>query len=625
MELKSKNIRLPHIFYLGIFLIPFLYNPWGGANPYEITKHGFLLTFIGLCGLVGIFLVLKKREFTFPYNKIAYLVIGLWGVSYLLSQLFSITPMESFWGTYERFQGTFSHIYFLVHFLLCLWIFRNQKLQTVFFHFILWSGVLLSIYGILQFFGADPLRSSMKTIFGERIFATLGGPNFFGQFLIFPITIGGFFITEKIREKKWLGCSILSCTFLLMLGALMLTLNRASLLGLFISGIFVFILWLMKKNYRRALWLSIGSIAVVCILASGFLKLSSFDFRSLSSRFILWSTAVSAIQDHVLIGSGLETISERIVPLLPKDIYEFEPLTHIPDRSHNEFLDIFLARGLLGAVLYIINIAFLIWIFIRRKLKTTEAKIAFFGIVAYTISVQFGFSMTTHIIVLLAFWAVLLISTLNWQQRTLRIAIPTKMILAVVLLLFSYFSFAQSYSRIATDSLFTKAIHAYFQDEQKGLEVFDKAISYSPYYIYPLSSVFTFYQDIAFSNPQIVLRLETYANRAFSIAPRNFQARFMLGEVEFWKGNYEKAEKIFAEVMHDVPTWPNGWYVWGSLEFKKQRHEKAIAAFEKLKTLAPPYQEWNSERQRLFRISNFFYFDGMEMLRKITDIREHAR
>lgn len=608
---------MPYILYLGIFLIPFLYNPWGGANPYEIAKHAFLLGFVGLSSLIFIIILWRKSQFSFYYNKVIFWVLSLWGFSYILSQIFGVAPIESFWGSFERFHGTLTYIYYAIHILLCLIIFRREHVQQIFFYILFYSGLILGIYGISQFFGFDPLRFSEKTLFGDRVFATLGSPNFLGQFLIFTIIAGWYF---ALHTKRIISKIFYIFADVVMLSALYLTYNRASWLGLFVAFLIGAILWFRHyyntPTAKRKIFI-VAAFLVIIIGGLGFhtySKLRYADTRSLNSRFILWSSALSASYDQLLFGSGLETISERLMPKIPKELYHFESLNHIPDRTHNEILDILLTRGLLGVALYLVSVGFLLWILWKKKLHTPMEYAVFLTIVAYTISVQFGFSMTSHIITLLAFWAILLISTLEWRQINLRPGASTKVIYSIVLLLFSIFSFSESGNRLATDNLFPEAIHAYFQDEKKALSVWSKLISHSPYYIYPFNSIFILYQDFAFDHPEILPQLKQYTQSVSGISPRHFQAQLMRAQVNFWEGDFDEAEMQFAAVMNTVPSWPWGWYVWGKSEFKAKRFGAAITAFEHLRRVAPPYETWDSERQRIFQISNFFFFEGMRML-----------
>ena len=155
MALKLKFGFLS-LFYLAIFFVPAVFNPFGGANPYEMAKQSFLFLAIGIFLLLVIVKLWRARETKLFFNKTVFSIFGLWILSYALSTIFSTAPIESFWGTYDRLQGFLTSAYYGIHFLICLQLFRDEKFTRAFFVVTILAGVFVSVYAVMQKFFPDP-------------------------------------------------------------------------------------------------------------------------------------------------------------------------------------------------------------------------------------------------------------------------------------------------------------------------------------------------------------------------------------------------------------------------------------------------------------------------------------
>lgn len=612
LDIFKKNSA--EILYLLVFLIPLAVSPWGGVNHYEVFKQGFFVAFLGAVALILAISLVRRRRMRIPFHPAVFIVLGLWVLSYVISQIFSIAPLQSFWGTYQRLQGTFIHIYYGIHLLLCLWIFGEEKIRKLFLHLIFWVGVTVSGYGIYQFLeGLLPKNAageiSMPTIFGDRIFSTMGNPNFLGQFLIFPIFIALSFGFEKLRNKRWLPASLYIFTLAIMASALWLTHNRASMLGIAVGGI----IWLALNLPKYKKWIFTASGIGIVVMA--LIILPRLDTRSMSSRVILWQTSLrAAVSTQVFFGSGLETITERLMPILPKEIYVYESMNHMPDRAHNEALDILLTRGIFGLILYLIPIGFLIWSIWKNRISSLAARVAASSILAYLVSMVFGFSVTPHVIILLGFWALLLNETLTIRKLKLKVNWAISLIIFMALISFAFLSMRNSYDRVRADVDFSKGISAFLYENPEALNVFENAISFAPNYRYWYESLFIFYENLTEAEKVSIDRFSKFAERTQNISPTLFYGKFLAAQVEFWKGDYAEGEMLFANALERAPAWARGWYVWGIMEFNAGRLAEAVKPFKALRDLAPPYETWDAERRRIFQISNYFYFDGMQKL-----------
>jgi len=109
-------------------------------------------------------------------------------IVYILATIFSVTPSTSLWGSYQRLQGTYTTLSYLVVFSRC----RRTASKGTSRAF--WWGddpfqPAVSLYGILQRYGADPIPWGGDV--SVRIAGEHGQFNFIAAYLImvFPLTL----------------------------------------------------------------------------------------------------------------------------------------------------------------------------------------------------------------------------------------------------------------------------------------------------------------------------------------------------------------------------------------------------------------------------------------------------
>ncbi|MFH1897849.1 MAG: tetratricopeptide repeat protein [Candidatus Desantisbacteria bacterium] len=117
-------------------------------------------------------------------------------------------------------------------------------------------------------------------------------------------------------------------------------------------------------------------------------------------RIFIWRSAIETIKDYPIFGTGPDTMGlvfpmylKKIFPKDGKGPIEFE------DRCHQDFLDHFVARGTIGAFIYIWGIIcffMLIWKFYRHSTLAGRSIILSLGasILGYIIQNQVSFSVT---------------------------------------------------------------------------------------------------------------------------------------------------------------------------------------------------------------------------------------
>lgn len=104
---------------------------------------------------------------------------------FVAATLVSVQPSVSWWGSYQRGQGTYTNLSYIALFALIIGNLRShEQLQRAITTIIL-TGVSVSIYGIVQHYGLDPLPWKGNVI--TRISSTMGNSIFVAAYLIMVV------------------------------------------------------------------------------------------------------------------------------------------------------------------------------------------------------------------------------------------------------------------------------------------------------------------------------------------------------------------------------------------------------------------------------------------------------
>ncbi|MCL5090478.1 MAG: O-antigen ligase family protein [Patescibacteria group bacterium] len=433
--------KIISFFYIGLFFTVPLFFTLVNSELFEFNKiiltYGFTIVILGLW--LGRMVIQKKIIFKKSPLDIP-LVLFLF--SQIISTIFSESPHTSLWGYYSRFNGG---LLSTISYLLLYWAFvANCEKKDVFrvIYSSLASGLIVSLYGILEHFGHS---FSCVLFLGkfdvscwvqkvqERVFATLGQPNWLGAYLavLIPMTLG-LILNSKCNSStpgrtQWYNPSlrariqnllpiVLSLIFYL---CLIFTGSRSSYLGLII-GLFVF--WLVsfllnkkeiKNWFKFFLIFNFSLLTFNIFFGSPFPQINRFlyykDFlptltshsrptsqlsiptptdgpatdgpalevggtESGKIRQIVWKGAFEIFKHYPIFGSGVETFAYSY--------YNFRPLEHnlvsewdfLYNKAHNEYLNYLSTTGIFGLGSYLLIIV-TFSVCIVKQLKSQKSKV----------------------------------------------------------------------------------------------------------------------------------------------------------------------------------------------------------------------------------------------------------
>lgn len=118
---------------------------------------------------------------------------------YLLATILSVVPGISWWGSYQRLQGTYTFYSYVTLFLVLVFNLKERRQLERIISFILLINVPITVYGILQHNNADPLPWQGDTTL--RVTSTMGNAIFIAAYLIMCVP---FALYRGITTGAWL-------------------------------------------------------------------------------------------------------------------------------------------------------------------------------------------------------------------------------------------------------------------------------------------------------------------------------------------------------------------------------------------------------------------------------------
>ena len=347
-----------------------------------------------------------------------------------VSTMLSISPATAFFGKYRRFEGLLSFInYAVIYFLVLQFADRASRVKAL-AQALFWSSIVVSGYGLLQRFGADPISWGQLPFEQFRPFSTYGNPDLLGGFLMFsvPISLALALAEEKLGMRATYGVGFLLNTFILIV-----SFTRGAWIGGVIGiAVMAVIAWRHSVKWGWVDWAATGLTGALGLTAiirslsstnevmnfgSRFASIFNFSEGSGQTRTEIWQAAIAAIKHKPIFGFGADTF--RLV--FPK----YKPIAYTKDAGYLSVADnvhdypLQLAAGI-GVVGMLLLYAIFVWAAVR-SFKTVFGKsddvrrIVLGGFwaaaAAYLVQLMFGLSVTGNSFLLWVAMAVVLAPT----------------------------------------------------------------------------------------------------------------------------------------------------------------------------------------------------------------------
>lgn len=342
----------------------------------------------------------------------------------------SINWPVAVFGKARRYDGLLSFInYAVLYFLVLQFTARAGRVRTLAQALFL-SSVIVSVHGLLQFLGLDPVRWGTLPFEANRAFATFGNPDLLGGFLIFSVTVAlGLALAEPRvwwRMGYWAGFGLNGLT-------LIVAFTRGAWIG---SAVGVLLVCVVAWRHRARLQLVdgipiaiggvLGAFVIWRSLSSGsevlnFAKrlASIFDFKTGSgqTRTEIWQAALAAIEDRPILGWGPDTFRLIFPRYKPVEYVRDAGGYSVADNAHSYPLQLAAGIGVVGMAMFY---GIFVWagvrsfrtVFGRSQERQRVLRGAFWAAAAgFLVQLFFGLSVTGSAFLLWTSLAVVLAPT----------------------------------------------------------------------------------------------------------------------------------------------------------------------------------------------------------------------
>jgi len=356
-NLYKKSMFL--MYAILVFFVPILFTPFT-QEAFEFPK----ITLIYVLGtlIFSLFLLFNKKLQFRHFN----LVIPLL-VIYIVSTLFSLDVYTSIWGYYSRFMGLIAFIFFVFLSYISSEIFSKDDFYKL-FTLSLFSTFLVSLYGIFQYSHV------------ERIYSTIGQPNWLAQYLLLSIPLIVYlYVSKKFSFSKPFYI-ILLILYTSVFMSFWLSFSLSGFLGLFISLFFF-----PKGDTKRYMHLLLISLVIIFTNFSFFSARVNDTYidvkRFITESFTVYAEDSYLISDpgfirkevwkgtiniflaspkNMLFGIGPQTFP-YVFPFYRNALLNYSSeWDYIINRPHNYYLELLVELGIFGllAYLYLISSVF---------------------------------------------------------------------------------------------------------------------------------------------------------------------------------------------------------------------------------------------------------------------------
>jgi hypothetical protein len=415
------------IFFLFAFLLfftPLILWPFT-SEVFEFNKMVLVYILTTLIIATWIIRCILERKFIFQKTLLD-IPLLIFLLSQIISTIFSLDPQTSLFGYYSRFNGG---LLSTICYSLLYWAFvsnldKKSALRTL--YCVLFSAVIVCIYGILQHFGID--KNIWVQDVQSRVFSTLGQPNWLAAFLValLPIIFNlQFSIFNKFSNHKFINFLICFCLSNLFFITLLFTKSRSGLIAFGISSLIFWMISLIKnfrENWKSFLIFNFSFLILFFIFnpntnsripQSATPALESGGTESGEIRKIVWKGALEVWRHYPIFGSGLETFAFSYPQFRPVEHNLVSEWDFIYNKAHNEYLNFAANSGAFGLISYFILILFSLVIFIKTRNYALLA-----GYFSLLITNFFGFSVVPTQLELFLFPAVGVVLSTEYKVQT---------------------------------------------------------------------------------------------------------------------------------------------------------------------------------------------------------------
>ena len=332
-------------------------------DPINLPKMFVVALFAAIALGLTLPALLSVRELSSRSEKISLSLISLFLIGLLISTIATDVKYTAIFGEFHRNNGFLSYLAMVILMAAGSLVF-SLKSANRYFTFFGIAGLTLSVYGILQGIGADPVNWKIEY---NPFITTLGNPNFTSGFLgLSGIAI--LHLALAAKERKYQVCYAVG-----LLANLYILWRSGSIQGVFgfLIGTTVIILvklWLINKRYGQ-IGLA-GAFLAGVPLALAVINIGPLASKlyqgTLRNRLDYWNAAIGMFKDHPIFGVGIDRFGEYYREYAVQNQVVQGQIT---DNAHSVFLQLLATGGLMLFIPYLLLVLFITFVGFKSLIK----------------------------------------------------------------------------------------------------------------------------------------------------------------------------------------------------------------------------------------------------------------
>lgn len=395
-----------------IILIPLLYTPWV-LFPFMVGKAIAFQVLVEILLIVWFILALRDpRERPQPsIVTMLYLLFVAW---LILASVLGINFERSFWSDPSRMTGIWTILHAVAFAMMVEHLCREERFRSLVFKSLVIGATAVVAIALLGQVYSPTQELFGGEIFRARVFGTLGNPLLFAGYLvpIIFITLHLAFTSTGLRARSIWGAVVGLQTVALLLAG-----SRSGFVGLILGALVVSILAFVSTRAKalrgRALTVTllVAALYAAMVLASHYYpnatpspirklaRLSNVDITA-STRLLNWQIALRAARERPVFGWGHENYRDAFDRHFDPRLLKYSVYETVSDKPHNAILEILVAGGVVGLLLYLCLLA--AWAYRTYKSSGTYTPFALGAMAAYLGSNFFVFDSPSSLLVFAA-------------------------------------------------------------------------------------------------------------------------------------------------------------------------------------------------------------------------------
>jgi len=193
-----------------LLVFPLVFYSRAVTRAFDLTKSAVFTWLWLVLGSWILFLSLWKDQ-KWLKTPLLIPIIG-YALSLVFSTTFSITPVISFLGVYERQIGLIVQLQAISLAFILAGVVDRKNLLNIVVDTLIVFGTVNALVGISQFFGFDPL--GFTSGYGTEAFGFMGNPDFFGPVMVITTFLTfGRLLSDLGSDNTWIWLTSFALQF----------------------------------------------------------------------------------------------------------------------------------------------------------------------------------------------------------------------------------------------------------------------------------------------------------------------------------------------------------------------------------------------------------------------------